>query len=213
MNIIKRATTAVVVATLSALALPPVASAQEPYEPTDTFTPASGPDDPGYWNPTGPTAGTQTSIPNPSNYGGGQRPVPCTTAADETVDLDVVRLTDEGIDFGDTTWLLTAPVGIGSVEWAVDCGYYSALVVGTMHLDGVAGQYGRMRVSYWSGEERVDVQHSPTRRAPDNRHYEWPVRLDQEVDAQVSAVVVCTEISDDGVNFDQVSCATRYLGD
>ena len=132
--------------------------------------------------------------------------------SDGTYDRDAVRLTDPGIDFGDTIWLpVGAPLGIGSVDWEIECGTFTVDVVGTLHLDGVEGQYGRVEVGYWNGDLRLDVRHSQTRRAPDNGHHEWPVRISNAID--VYAVEVCTELSDDGVLFERVSCSTHFAGD
>lgn len=139
---------------------------------------------------------------------------PCTSTSwdEENIDTDLVRLTDNrGIDFGNNgLFVLGAPVGYGSVVWSIVCGFYTPRLIGTLHLDGVSGQYGRMHISYAGGET---PRHSIIRRAPDNEHHHWPVDLSPLNFGQIIEVLVCTEISHDGVNFSQVDCTTKYLGD
>ena len=128
--------------------------------------------------------------------------------------FDIIKLTGKGVDFGDAFWppVGGAPVGPGSVTWSVpDCDYYTARVVGTLHLDGVSGKYARMHVSYLWGGELVAIRHGGTVRAPDNGHEDWSVDLAPFIGANVDEVLVCTEISDDGIDFDTVDCKTRYL--
>ena len=40
-------------------------------------------------------------------------------------------ITDPGIDFGDNTYLISAPIGWGSVEWNVTNGYYTPTLSAT----------------------------------------------------------------------------------
>lgn len=132
--------------------------------------------------------------------------------AEAAIPTDLVKLTDNGIDFGDNTFAFGAPLGFGSVECDIVSGYYTPRLIGTLHLDGVSGQYGRMHISYWDGGGGyIDTRHSTTRRAPDNGHHHWSVDLSPVNLMQITEVHVCTEISNDGVNFSQVDCATRYL--
>ena len=139
---------------------------------------------------------------------------PCSTIHDEDLDTDIVKLLDRGIDLGDDnwSWLGGAPGGFASVQWSVECGFYSAEVVGTLHLDGDSGRSGRVHVSFWNAGELIETRHSRTRTAPDNDHYSWSVNLSSPDDVHITEVQVCTEISDDGVHFDSVNCKTRLLG-
>ena len=132
--------------------------------------------------------------------------------AEAAIDTDLVRLTDNGIDFGDGSFIAGAPIGSGSVEWDIVSGFYTPRLFGTIHLDGVSGRYGRMHICYWDGGGGyIDTRHSRTRRAPDNGHHEWSVDVSPVNLMQITEVHVCTEISDDGVNFDLVDCTTKYL--
>jgi hypothetical protein len=126
--------------------------------------------------------------------------------------FDIIKLPGAEVDFGDGSFVLGAPVGPGSVTWSVpDCDYYTARVVGTLHLDGASGKYARMYVSYWWGGEFVASRHGGTVRAPDNGHEDWSVDLAPFIGGNVDEVHVCTQISDDGVDFDFVNCKTRFL--
>jgi len=58
----------------------------------------------------------------------------------------------------------------------------------------------------------METVHSRTRTAADNGHWSWSVNLSPTVDVHIIEVHVCTEISDDGVHFDTVSCKTRLAG-
>ena len=129
------------------------------------------------------------------------------------IDTDLVRITDNGIDFGDNTLFIGgAPVGFGSVVWSIVDGFYTPRLIGGFHLAGVSGQYGRMHISYWDGSgEHIDTRHSRTRFAPDNDHYAWPVDVSPVNLRQITEVHVCTEISDDGIDWEQVTCTTKYL--
>jgi hypothetical protein len=132
--------------------------------------------------------------------------------ADAAIDTDLVRLTGNRIDFGDNTFIAGAPLGSGSVQWDIVGGFYTPRLIGTLHLDGVSGQYGRMHISYWDGGGGyIDTRHGGIVRAPDDHHHHWSVDLSPVNLMQITEVHVCTEISDDGVNFSQVDCTTRYL--
>lgn len=132
---------------------------------------------------------------------------------EENIDTDLVRLTDDrGIDFGNDPFVLGAPIGSGSVVWSIVGGFYTPRLIGTLYLDGVSGQYGRMHISYWGGGELLDIRHGGIVRALDD-HDDWSVDLSPLNPKQITEVHVCTEISYDGDNFSQVDCTTKYLGD
>jgi hypothetical protein len=132
--------------------------------------------------------------------------------AEAAIDTDTVKLTDNDIDFGNDTFIAGAPLGSGSVEWDIVSGFYTPRLTGTLHLDGASGQYARMHISYWDGGGGyIDTRHGGIVQAPDNGHHDWSVDLSPLNLAQITEVHVCTEISNNGVNFTQVDCKTRYL--
>lgn len=197
----RRATTlAVVIGAVATMFMASAASAREDGDYAEQVPPYNEQDD----------GGSSTTVPE-------HDPIPndagCSTIFDEDLDTDDLKLLDRGIDFGDNNWLAGAPVGWASVQWSVECGFYSAEVVGTLHLDGDSGRSGRVHVSFWNAGEQIGTpRHSRTRTAPDNDHISWAVNLSSPDDVHVTEVHVCTEISDDGVHFDSVNCKTRVLG-
>jgi hypothetical protein len=138
--------------------------------------------------------------------------VATTGPAEASIDTDAVRLTDSDVDFGGSLFVLGAPAGFGSVEWDIVSGFYTPRLVGTLHLDGAAGKYGRMHISYWDGGgAHIGTAHSITRYAATNSHYSWSVNLSPANLMQITEVHVCTEISSNGTSFSQVDCTTKYL--
>ncbi len=130
-------------------------------------------------------------------------------SADAAIDTDLVLITDSGIDFGDNTYLISAPIGWGSVEWNVTNGYYTPTLSGYMHLDNVSGQYGRMHMSYWDGGGHLlYTDHSPSLHVNSNRHQQLPVLLSPSTPAQIFEVHVCTELSPNGSTWTQIGCKT-----
>jgi hypothetical protein len=127
------------------------------------------------------------------------------------VSTDIVKLTAQYIDFGDSTRLAGAPVGPGSVDWDVVDGFYTPQLIGTLHMNNADGKFGRMHVSYWSGGQNLETRHAVTHHAIGDQHQEWPVNISPLTNYQFTEVHVCTEISDDGITFDTVNCKTRYL--
>lgn len=207
----RRSTTrAVVIGALATMFVASAASAAEPYEPDESQDNGEY-DDHGDNDVAGNSGNIDTSGPNPE-HPPIANDVGCSTIHDGDLDTDVVKLLDEGIDFGDSTWVVGAPFGVGSVQWSVECGLYSADVVGTLHLDGESDRSGRVHVSFWNAGELQETRHSRTRTAPDNGHHSWPVNLSSPSGVHTTEVRVCTEISDDGVDFDSVNCKTRYMG-
>ena len=132
--------------------------------------------------------------------------------ADAALDTDSVRLIDGDVDFGNNTFVLGAPLGSGSVVWDVVAGYYTPRLIGTIHLDGAAGKYARMHISYWDGGGAyMYTRHGGTVHASDNLHHHWSVDLSPSPLMQITEAHVCTEISTDNVHFDTVDCVTEYL--
>ena len=206
----------VVIATIGVGVVASAASAEPPYEPNDTYTGTGYPDDPGYWTPTDDDGTTHTipELDGAINPSGGGDTAPSNDCYDEDIGTDLVKLTDPGIDFGDRFWvgLLDDPAGPASVRWTVDCGFYSARVQGTLHLDESAGRSGRVGVSFRSYGEEVDFRFSPLRRAPDTGHDQWSVDISPTVDGvHITDVQVCTYWSDGAVST-SADCKIRYLG-
>src|SRR5262245_17841599 len=113
--------------------------------------------------------------------------------ADALVDLDLVRLTDNQVDFGDDTWTGSAPLGYGSVQWDIVDGFYTPRLIGTLHLKDAKGMYARMHISYWDGGGNyIATRHGGIVHATDNDHHHWSVDLSPLDLKQITEVHVCT---------------------
>ena len=198
---------AAVLGAIATMAVASVASAVPPYEPDESsecHPYGTGIDDCGFY-PDPPADG---DTPNQDNSDD-----PTNDCSSANYGFDVIKLTGGGVSFGDGSFVGGAPLWPGSVSWSVpDCDYYSARLVGTLHLNGVSGKFGRMHVSYWWNGELLETHHSSALHATDNGHEERSVVMSPFIGTNVDEVHVCTEISDDGDDFDQVDCKTRYLG-
>jgi hypothetical protein len=129
-----------------------------------------------------------------------------------TLDTDSVRLTGNQVDFGGSVWGIDSPVGSGKLKWSVVNGFYTPELIGTIHLDDAKGKYARMHVSYWDGGGNlISTRHGGIVHATDNKHHGWSVDLSPINQSQIVEAHVCTELSDDGVNFPQVACEVYLL--
>ena len=126
-------------------------------------------------------------------------------------DLDAIKLTGNQVKFGNGTWdpVFTAPAGWGSVYWSIVDGFYTPRLTGYIHLNNASGKYGRMHLSYYyPNGVFLYARHGGSVYAPDGKHHHWSVDLSPLNPEHITEVKVCTEISDDGVNFSQVACKT-----
>ena len=128
------------------------------------------------------------------------------------LDTDLVEVTGAQIDFGGSLWGINSPVGPGTMTWRVVDGFYTPHLVGTLHLDGANGMYGRMHVSHWDGGGNlISTQHGGIVRASGMGHQSWSVDLTPQNLSQIVEAHVCTELSNDGVSFWQVACESYIL--
>jgi hypothetical protein len=131
--------------------------------------------------------------------------------ANAAIDADLVRLSDNGIDFGDNTFFLGAPIGSGFVQWDIVSRFDTPRLIGTLprrRLGQVRPHAHQLLGRRWRVHRHPPQRH--TSGAPDNGHHHWSVDLSPANLMQITEVHVCTEISDDGVDFSLVDCSTRY---
>jgi hypothetical protein len=135
------------------------------------------------------------------------------TAAEALVlDTDSVKVTGDEVDFGGSLWGINSPVGSGTMTWSIVSGFYTPRLTGTLHLKDAAGKYARMHISYWDGGGvHIATRHGGIVQASGNGHQSWSVDLSPTTLSQIVEAHVCTELSDDGVDFPQVSCETYIL--
>jgi hypothetical protein len=129
-----------------------------------------------------------------------------------TIGSDSVRLTGSQIDFGGSLWGIHSPIGSGTLTWMVLDGYYTPHLVGTMHVEDAHGKYARMHVSHWDGGGNlISTEHSGIKTVNGDSHQSWSIDLTPINPSQIVEAHVCTELSDDGVNFPQVTCAEYIM--
>ena len=127
------------------------------------------------------------------------------------LDTDSVKVTGDKVDFGGL-WGIHSPAGSGTLTWRVVDGFYTPRLTGKLHMEDANGKYARMHISYWDGGGNLlYTRHGGTVQAPDNSHESWDVDLSPTTLLQIVEAHVCTELSDDGVDFEQVSCESYLM--
>lgn len=98
------------------------------------------------------------------------------------------------------------------MTWSIVDGFYTPRLTGTLHMEDASGQFARMHISYWDGGGGyIATRHGGTVQASGNGHQSWSVDLSPVTLMQIVEAHVCTELSDDGVDFPQVACETYIL--
>jgi hypothetical protein len=88
------------------------------------------------------------------------------------------KITTDGADFGNGTFVGSGPTGSGSLTWSYSNAAVHARLGGSLHLNKMAGTCARMKVDYRDAAGTLlgtDVGGSVC--APDNGHHEWSVDL------------------------------------
>lgn len=128
------------------------------------------------------------------------------------LDTDSVKVTGDKVDFGGAVWGINSPVGSGTMTWSIVDGFYTPRLTGTLHLKDAAGKFARMHISYWDGGGgHIATRHGGIVQASGNGHQSWSVDLSPVTLSQIVEAHVCTELSDDRIDFPQVSCESYIL--
>jgi hypothetical protein len=123
-------------------------------------------------------------------------------------------VTGDKVDFGGSVWGIHSPVGSGTMTWSIVGGFYTPRLTGRIHLEDAAGKFARMHISYWDGGDNlIATRHGGIVEPEDNDHQSWSVDLSPVNLSQIVEAHVCTELSDNGVDFPQVACETYMLYD
>jgi hypothetical protein len=134
------------------------------------------------------------------------------TATQAFIDTDSVKVTGDKVDFGGSLWGINSPVGSGTMTWSVVNGFYTPRLTGTLHMHDAAGKSARMHISYWDGGGGfISTRHGGIVQASGNGHQSWSVDLSPTTLFQIVEAHVCTELSDNGVDFPQVACETYIM--
>lgn len=104
---------------------------------------------------------------------------------------DKVKITEDGVDFGDSVFVLSAPTGSGLVTWGLDDGAVTPRLTGTLHLNNSSGACARMNLRYLSeGGTFLAERAGGTVCAPDNGHHEFTVDLDPYESNKIGKVTI-----------------------
>jgi hypothetical protein len=129
------------------------------------------------------------------------------------LDNDNVEIQDQGIDFGGSVFVLGAPAGAGNLAWDVTGGLVRPILTGTLHLDNVSGEWGRMHIEYLDASgNHLRYEHSVSRFAPSNAHVSFPVNFQPSGDANLAEVEICTELGPTSTGpFTRIGCQSEVL--
>jgi hypothetical protein len=128
------------------------------------------------------------------------------------LDTDSVKVTGDKVDFGGSVWGINSPVASGTMTWSIVDGFYTPRLTGTLHMKDADGKFARMHISYWDGGGgHIATRHGGIVEASGNGHQSWSVDLSPVTLSQIVEAHVCTELSDDRIDFPQVSCESYQL--
>jgi hypothetical protein len=89
-----------------------------------------------------------------------------------TLVTDKIKMTSDGVDFGDEYWGIGAPTGSGTVEWEQGEGMnLTPHIHGTLYLNNVAGLCARLDIEYDADGAVLTHKQSGRACAPDNGRY------------------------------------------
>ena len=97
------------------------------------------------------------------------------TVESETYPVDTAddefKITEDGVDFGDHSFELGAPLGRGAVEWELDGADVAPRLHGALHLNNSSGVCARMNLRYYAaGGAFLTARASDEFCADDNGH-------------------------------------------
>ena len=129
------------------------------------------------------------------------------------LDNDNVEIQDQGVDFGGSVFVAGAPVGAGNLAWDVTGGLVRPILTGTLHLDDVAQDWGRMHIEYLDADgDHIRYEHSTSRFAPSNKHVGHPVNFQPAGHADLAEVEICTELGPTSTGpFTRIDCQSEIL--
>jgi hypothetical protein len=108
------------------------------------------------------------------------------------IPTDKVRLSADGVDFGDDWFGLGSTTGSGTLSWEQgDGGMITPRLRGYLHLNNMAGVCARMKLVYRNSSwETVATSYGGVVCAPDNDHHYWSVDLAPYSSTQLDSVWV-----------------------
>lgn len=108
---------------------------------------------------------------------------------------DKVRLTSDGVDFGDGTWGIGSPLGSGRMAWVrKEDGMITPRLTGGLFLNNMGGTCARMLMTYVdAGGGEIATEHGGSVCSPDNARHRWDIDLDPFSSTRIDSVVVAMQ--------------------
>lgn len=105
---------------------------------------------------------------------------------------DNVRITEDGLDFGQTnTFLLSGPTGSGSMQWTLIDGKVTPRLTGSIYINNSSGVCSRMNLRYLTSSGAfVDSRSGGEVCADDNGLHQFTVDLDPYTSNKIGKVQV-----------------------
>ena len=103
-----------------------------------------------------------------------------TTSATYSMDThsDAVKITEDGFDFGGSSWGIGQPSNDGFVTWSIVNGVVTPRLTGAIHINNSSGECARMNLRYLTESGSfIDSRAGGTVCSPDNSHNSWSVNL------------------------------------
>ena len=125
---------------------------------------------------------------------------------------DKVKITEDGIDFGNGTFIGSGPTGSGQLRWTYDQAAVHGHLTGTLHLNKLAGVCGRVKVDFRdAGGTVIGSDTGGSACATDNQHHKFTVDLSSFSSRDiVDAKVRVQTLGSDGVWRDAGTTAVTF---
>ena len=118
-----------------------------------------------------------------------------------------VRLTADGVDFGDDWFVGSSTTGSGTLDWGQgDQATFMPRLRGYLHLNNMAGVCARIKLTYRDDTNTVlDTEYGGAVCAPDNHHYYWSVDLAPYHSSYIAEVDVAMQTQDTSGSWNTIS--------
>jgi hypothetical protein len=104
---------------------------------------------------------------------------------------DSVKITEDGVDFGNGAWVSSGPAGSGDMSWGLDSGVVDPRLTGTLHLNNSSGVCARINLRYLTADGTFWTErHGGAKCASDNGHHEYDIDLSPYDSNKVAKVKV-----------------------
>ncbi len=127
---------------------------------------------------------------------------------------DNVKITEDGVDFGNSSFSLGQPTGSGSVSWRLDDGVVTPHLTGTLWINNSSGVCSRMNIRYLTeGGTFVTERSGGTVCASDNGLHSFSVDLDPFDSNKVGKVKVQLQTQGTNGSYSTAGSATVSIAE